>query len=53
MRSLSYATETAVEVTDRFGEVSLVEPNDGQILIELGENAVYLDGQLGTASVIQ
>lgn len=52
MRSLTYTTGTAVEVTDQHGAVSLLEPDAGQITIELGEQAVYLDGQLGTASVI-
>lgn len=51
--SVSYATRKPVTVTDQYGTVSVLKPEGGQVNIALGEQAVYLDGDLGEASQVQ
>lgn len=49
--SVKYATTTPVTITDQYGRVSVLEPVKGGVTIELGEQTVYLDGDLGEVTV--
>jgi hypothetical protein len=51
--SVSYATKKPVTVTDQYGTISVLEPEGGQVTIALGEQAVYIDGELSKATPAQ
>lgn len=50
--TVSYAATEPVTVTTQYGEVSELTPKKGAITIRLGEQTVYLDGDLGPATVV-
>ncbi|WP_172829748.1 glycoside hydrolase family protein [Microterricola viridarii] len=50
--SVSFATKVPVKVTSQYGEVTVVKPINGTITIELGEQTIYIDGDLSVARLI-
>lgn len=46
-----FAATRPVTVTSQYGTVTVLKPKKGKISIELGEEVVYLDGELRNASV--